>query len=1183
MKKLFLYILFVFCFFNSFAQPIVNRSSSVITVQDGRLSGLFNLFVPRYSDTTAANLQLGVDSSGAIIFTYDAMNIWVRQHSPKKWVRIAGAGAGGDLVNIGSGYRLAVDETSNVKTIFPGYGMLIDSATNANALTFTVDSSLFMPNRDVLGYYEYPLLAPNDSTLAIDTGAGRSSVKTYVTTRHLVDSLIALGGGGTVTAANEGLSLSGTTVQFGQTVGAVGDPAVVTTDREIPFSGGSDFHFRESGTTNKVHINPAGQIFTQNALGGGMNMYVAPGAGNTNPGISYYKGLIGAATVIVASGLHWTPPDRHHYISDMRDSVGYASIESGGTSTINWLTGFDGRGHVTQAGLKGKWVFGSTLAHTAILGDVDNTGSTYLRDSLMYAKKMFITDSTGYDLMMSARASPYETKLITVPDLITLIGVPPTWNSIISPTGTQTLTFDDAELNAWTNGSNTETFHTITSNSLTTGTALSMTSSSISSGKIIDIAITGTAGLNNQAGINVSLSGNNSTSSQTTYGINVSNTHGGTGASSVGISSSATGALSIGGNFVGGFYGVYSNINTNGGIAIAANSYSSGNTTANAPVAQLTSYQQLADPVYGIIRLARHTNDAIGADDHPGGSIDFYVKTTDASQQITNQIVSKLSTSTTASYTSQFQILGVNAGAVPDSLFTIYGTGGHRLYKYGGGTFTGTPTFALSVDASGNIIETAAGGGSPFLPVTGTGTATGAMIGELAGNTLTIEETGNDLLSFINNGTQTTLSATDGTADTKLVMEGDGAGPDVVFRLTADDGTNNVQIEGDAVTQILALTANEIHLASTLAGSSVGWVWTLANTTTGEGEWAAAAAGGATWNAITDPTGDQALTFGAGESSTWTNSNTTEDLFTINSSTLTTGSFISLNSTSTALASGNNVAEFVMSGANGSSAITATGIRVSVTNTGTTSINNALTLTASGASTNNAINVTAGDTYVQGFKIIGNLGAFTGAGMEMRATSSSSFFMAAYNRTGGSYMDISFEGLTNTFKSSTATTALVTMTMKAGKVGVGPNITTPTAWLHLDPSTTVANTASLKLGEGSRQTTPEDGTINYVANNIEFTETSTVYTLAKTLTATATLDFGSTVAGTSTDLTITVTGAVDGDAISVGVPNGSTLANGVFTGWVSAANTVTIRFSNNSLAAALDPASGSFRVSVIRY
>lgn len=118
------------------------------------------------------------------------------------------------------------------------------------------------------------------------------------------------------------------------------------------------------------------------------------------------------------------------------------------------------------------------------------------------------------------------------------------------------------------------------------------------------------------------------------------------------------------------------------------------------------------------------------------------------------------------------------------------------------------------------------------------------------------------------------------------------------------------------------------------------------------------------WNDITSPTGDQALTFQAGESSTWTNQNTTEDLFTVNTSTLTTGSLFSLNSTSTALASGNNLMELVMSGANGSSSITATPLRISVTNTGTTSTNTALNLTASGASNNYAAFINSGQLIV---------------------------------------------------------------------------------------------------------------------------------------------------------------------------------------------------------------------------
>jgi hypothetical protein len=84
------------------------------------------------------------------------------------------------------------------------------------------------------------------------------------------------------------------------------------------------------------------------------------------------------------------------------------------------------------------------------------------------------------------------------------------------------------------------------------------------------------------------------------------------------------------------------------------------------------------------------------------------------------------------------------------------------------------------------------------------------------------------------------------------------------------------------------------------------------------------------------------------------------------------------------------------------------------------------------------------------------------------------------------------------------------------------------------------------------------------------------------LTATSTLDFSNTAAGTATDLTINLTGAIDGDPVMVGVPNGSTLANGHFVGWVSSAGVITVRFLNNNLVAGLNPASGSFKVMIIK-
>jgi hypothetical protein len=88
--------------------------------------------------------------------------------------------------------------------------------------------------------------------------------------------------------------------------------------------------------------------------------------------------------------------------------------------------------------------------------------------------------------------------------------------------------------------------------------------------------------------------------------------------------------------------------------------------------------------------------------------------------------------------------------------------------------------------------------------------------------------------------------------------------------------------------------------------------------------------------------------------------------------------------------------------------------------------------------------------------------------------------------------------------------------------------------------------------------------------------------LTKILSGTATLNFGSVAAQSYADLTITVTGASDGDTVALGVPNASVPAGGAFTAWVSASSTVTVRFHNYT-SGSIDPASGTFRATVFQF
>lgn len=73
-----------------FSQSIVNRANSSYTVQDARLAAQYNLLTPRFADSTAANLQKGIDSCGAVVYLYSTHTFWYRScaSSTKKWIEL---------------------------------------------------------------------------------------------------------------------------------------------------------------------------------------------------------------------------------------------------------------------------------------------------------------------------------------------------------------------------------------------------------------------------------------------------------------------------------------------------------------------------------------------------------------------------------------------------------------------------------------------------------------------------------------------------------------------------------------------------------------------------------------------------------------------------------------------------------------------------------------------------------------------------------------------------------------------------------------------------------------------------------------------------------------------------------------------------------------------------------------
>lgn len=198
-----------------------------------------------------------------------------------------------------------------------------------------------------------------------------------------------------------------------------------------------------------------------------------------------------------------------------------------------------------------------------------------------------------------------------------------------------------------------------------------------------------------------------------------------------------------------------------------------------------------------------------------------------------------------------------------------------------------------------------------------------------------------------------------------------------------------------------------------------------------------------------------------------------------------------------------------------------------------------------------------------------------------------------------------------------------------GSNNIGIQNSNPTAKIHIAAGTTAASTAPLKFTTGTSMTTEEAGAVEFTTDDLFFTITtgtarkrfvfadptagltsgqvayattngrltgsanltvtggggltigSSGATINSVLSNTASLDFPSTAAGASSDLTITVTGSALNDVVMIGTPAGSVPDNGAFSAWVSATNTVTIRYSNNDLTNAKDPAIGTFRATVI--
>ncbi len=126
---------------NDSLQP--NRQLKV-SIFNRLLSGIVKFLPDVIGDTSSVSTKhhgmFRFQRADSAVYVYDTIGF-------KRWRKAGGS----PNSNIGSGYRLAVPGTNNVKTLFDGYGILWDTTSNANGLTAkldtpTIDSRYWKPN-----------------------------------------------------------------------------------------------------------------------------------------------------------------------------------------------------------------------------------------------------------------------------------------------------------------------------------------------------------------------------------------------------------------------------------------------------------------------------------------------------------------------------------------------------------------------------------------------------------------------------------------------------------------------------------------------------------------------------------------------------------------------------------------------------------------------------------------------------------------------------------------------------------------------------------------------------------------------------------------------------------------------------------------------------------------------------
>jgi len=367
MKKLYLIACFLVAAVTCFSQSIVNRANSSYTVQDSRLAAQYNLLVPRYDDTTSALSQIGIDSCGAIIFTYSTNTLWVRSCADgKKWVEVgSGSSGSGTVTSIGiTGSDFTI--TNSPITTSGNIGLTL-ATVNANVGTFgsATESPQFTVN-----------------------AKGLITAVSNVTVTPAIGSITGLGTG-VATALAVNVGSAGAIVVNG---GALGTPSsgTLTNASGLPISSGVSGLGTGVATALAVNTGSAGSFILFNgALGTPTSGTISTGvtigdvtmnvSGTDAEGDMYYRNSSGVLTrlPVGTAAQHLVGGTIPQWVDTSAGGGGSSLFPTTGTGTAtgNVIGDLDGNTLEVQQGGQGLLVIDPSSLTSSLSAD-DGTGNT---------------------------------------------------------------------------------------------------------------------------------------------------------------------------------------------------------------------------------------------------------------------------------------------------------------------------------------------------------------------------------------------------------------------------------------------------------------------------------------------------------------------------------------------------------------------------------------------------------------------------------------------------------------------------------------------------------------------------------------------------------------------------------------------------------------------------------------